>query len=132
MVRIFYQGKSTVLKGFTDTGNSLTEPFSGGPVAVCTKVSLQKILPREIKMSIADPEMSMTNGMKLVPCKTVSGSMLIPAFRPEKVILEKKGNRWEADDLWIGFSDYAPEGVLLMGKNIMFRKTNQLISEVLK
>lgn len=132
MIWVFYQGKKTVLKGFTDTGNSLTEPFSGGPVAVCRKDSLKKILPENLLMSTENAELSTRMRMKLVPCQTVSGSVLIPAFRPEKVILEKKGIQWEADDLWIGLSDYAPEGALLMGKNIVFRKTNQLISEVLE
>ena len=132
MVWIFYQGKKIVLKGFTDTGNNLTEPFSGSPVAVCAKGSVKKILPDAIWMSTDDMKLSMEAGMKLVPCKTVSGSVLIPAFRPEKVVMERKGTQWEADDLWIGLSDYAPAEVLLMGKNIIFRKTDRIISEVLE
>lgn len=132
MIRIFYQNKRTVLKGFTDTGNNLTEPFTGSPVAICTMASLEKILPDNIRMSTEDPELSMKAGMKLVPCKTISGSVLIPAFRPEKIVMERKGVQWEADDLWIGLSDYAPEGVLLMGKNIVFKKTDRFISEVLE
>ena len=131
IVRIVYRGKTVVLKGFTDTGNLLTEPFSGDPVAVCTPRSLGKLIPEEWLSRLDDLCLSTEIGLKQVPCKTVSGTVLIPAFRPEKLEVGEKGKWWAAEKIWIGLSPYAPENTVLLGKNIIFRKSDKIFSEVL-
>lgn len=131
IVRIVYRGKTAVLKGFTDTGNLLTEPFSGDPVAVCAPRSLGELLPEEWLSRLDDLCLSTELGLKQVPCKTVSGTVLIPAFRPEKLEMEQDGGCWEAEKIWIGLSPYAPEHTVLLGKNVIFRKNDKFFSEVL-
>lgn len=62
-----------------DTGNSLTEPFSGLPVIVAEKNSFKKITnkPNEV--------------FRLVPFNSLGGNGLLPAFKPEKVYVKKSG-----------------------------------------
>lgn len=129
-VRIFYGGKSLVLKGFTDTGNDLCEPFTGTPVAVCRARSLQLILPQEMLSAEDDYDLSTRLGMKLIPCKTVSGGVLMPAFRPEKLLLNMQGAVFEAEEVLIGLSRFAPENTLILGKNIILKQAGKAFSEV--
>ena len=131
LIRIEYGGKTIVLKGFTDTGNNLTEPFSGDPVAVCSPRSLRKLVPEEWLSCMDDPHLSTELGLRQIPCKTVSGTVLMPAFRPKKMEMEQKGECWEAEKIWVGLSPYAPDDTVLIGENIIFRKNDKIFSEVL-
>ncbi len=129
-IRIFYGGKSAVLKGFTDTGNDLSDPFTGAPVAVCRAASLASVLSKEMLSAENDYTLSTDLGMRLVPCKTVSGNVLIPAFRPDKLILDMNGTRYEAEEILIGLSRYAPENTLILGRNIVLKQAGKGFSEV--
>ena len=128
--RIFYGGKSAVLKGFTDTGNDLSDPFTGIPVAVCRAASLASVLSKEMLSAENDYTLSTDLGMRLIPCKTVSGNVLIPAFRPDKLILDMNGTRYEAEEILIGLSRYAPENTLILGRNIVLKQAGKGFSEV--
>ena len=129
-IRIFYGGKSAVLKGFTDTGNDLSDPFTGAPVAVCRAASLASVLSKEMLSAENDYTLSTDLGMRLIPCKTVSGNVLIPAFRPDKLILDMNGTRYEAEEILIGLSRYAPENTLILGRNIVLKQAGKGFSEV--
>lgn len=129
-IRIFYGGKSAVLKGFTDTGNDLSDPFTGAPVAVCRAASLASVLSKEMLSAETDYTLSTDLGMRLIPCKTVSGNVLIPAFRPDKLILDMNGTRYEAEEILIGLSRYAPENTLILGRNIVLKQAGKGFSEV--
>ena len=126
----FYGGKSAVLKGFTDTGNDLSDPFTGAPVAVCRAASLASVLSKEMLSAENDYTLSTDLGMRLIPCKTVSGNVLIPAFRPDKLILDMNGTRYEAEEILIGLSRYAPENTLILGRNIVLKQAGKGFSEV--
>ena len=130
MAKIYYNGKAAVLKGFTDTGNSLTEPLSGAPVAVCRLDSLKKLFPQEMLSELESENLSTRFGIRLVPCSTVSGSVLIPAIRPQKVEIEQGGTLFEAENIMLGFSSFAPADTLLLGKNIILKQANKSFTEV--
>ena len=130
IAKIYYGGGCAVLKGFTDTGNSLTEPLSGAPVVVCRAAELKKLLPPDMLEQLLERNLSTKHGIRLVPCSTVSGSVLIPAIRPEKLVLEKGGSVFQAEEVFIGFSDFAPEGTLLLGGNIILKQANKSFTEV--
>ena len=66
------------LPGFPDTGNNLTDYYSGAPVIVCGKESFA-----EIDLS----DNSLPRGVRLIPCSTVSSSGLMPVFRVDEVII---------------------------------------------
>ncbi len=130
MAKIFYGGKSTVLKGFTDTGNYLSDPISGTPVAVTKPEAIKKIIPVEMLSAIKTADLSTEYKIRLIPCKTVSGSMLIPAFRPEKVMFKNENGEFEAEDIMIALSENAPENTLIVGKNLILKEKDKIFSEV--
>lgn len=75
-----------------DTGNSLREPFSGEPAAVARLGAVERILPEEIRGNVAavlagiPPEqLPPTPGVRLIPARTASGSVLLPAYGPVRL-----------------------------------------------
>ena len=70
---------SVTFSARVDTGNSLTEPFSGAPVIVADAAAIAPLIPRE------------EEGCRLVPFHTVSGSGLLRAFRPDDLVIECAG-----------------------------------------
>ena len=72
-------GKSVAFTARVDTGNSLTEPFSGAPVIVADAAAIAALIPGE------------DEGCRLVPFHTVSGSGLLRAFRPDDLLVECAG-----------------------------------------
>jgi len=129
MVKIFYEGKSVVLKGFTDTGNSLCEPLSGSPVAVVFADSLEKILSEEMLLEMESEEMSTDIKIRTVFCKTVSGAALLKAFRPERFIIENENGKFEAEDILVASSNQVPENTAIIGKNILLKKIKNSLQE---
>lgn len=87
------QGKTVRLYLKADTGNALREPFSGLPVLVCRAEALQDILPEEIGRfsETGGVSASAARGLRLIPFESVGGAGVLPAFRPEKVTVEKTG-----------------------------------------
>lgn len=130
IAKIYYGGKTAVLKGFTDTGNSLSEPLSGAPVAVCRLAAVQKLFPPEMLSVLKSGDLSTEYNIRLVPCSTVSGTVLISAIRPQRLVIERGGTELEAEDAMLGFSEFAPEGTLLLGKNIILKQANKSFTEV--
>lgn len=56
--------------------------------------------------------------------------MLIPAFRPEKVVIENENGIFEAEEIFIGISENALEDTLIIGKNLVLKEKDSLFSEV--
>lgn len=79
-------GKAEILMK-TDTGNSLHEPFSGLPAAVVELDALLPILPASLTEYFGGG--NPREGLRLIPCSTLGGSTLLPAFRPEKFYLKE-------------------------------------------
>ena len=122
IAKVFFNGKHTVLKCFLDTGNSLCDPLSGTPVAVTSLKSLGKILPEKMFFAIKENSLSTEYKLRMIPCKTVSGSVLILAFRPEKIIFENEKGEFEAEDIMVGVSENAPEETLIIGNDLILKE----------
>lgn len=129
IAKVFYGEKTVVLKGFTDTGNSLSDPITASPAAVARPDSLIKILPERMLSAIEKEEMSTEFKIRYIPCRTVSGSVLIPAFRPEKVEIINDEGVFTADDILVAVSENVPENTLIIGKNIILKDKNNIFSE---
>ena len=88
-ISVRYGGKTVVLRGIADTGNSLTDFFSGSPVIVCDKsrFSIDRQKP--------------PSGFRLLPYSTISDGGLIPVFRPDEVVITNSisGERKRVDAL---------------------------------
>ena len=92
LVEIEFNGKKTKLNALYDSGNCLVEPFSKKPVCVCEFDKLINIFPEEFVKFFDDffknvSEISNSEfkrAIKLIPCDTISGSLVLPAFLPDR------------------------------------------------
>ncbi len=91
-LRVYYNGKSALLWGLKDTGNSLKDCAAGIPAAVCSYNSLKEIIPNS-EFFKGDIE-KITPPFRVIPYNVIGGGGLLPAFVPEKTEIWRE-NRWE-------------------------------------
>lgn len=78
---VCYEGAHFELKAFLDTGNRLTDYFTGRPVIVASRESFKEKFPEALP-----EDSSLTEGkIRRIFCNTLGGGGLLPAFSPEKV-----------------------------------------------
>lgn len=85
-------GKAEVLMK-TDTGSTLREPFSGLPAAVVELDAVISVLPPGLMEYISGGNPS--GGMRLIPCSSLGGKSLLPAFKPDRFYLADSGQELE-------------------------------------
>ena len=78
-----------VLKGTADTGNSLCDPFSGKAVIICEADKIATIIPESIKRYL-NGSTENVDGIRLVPCRTISGETLLPVFFAQGITIGGK------------------------------------------
>lgn len=108
-MEVCFRGRSVSLRGLVDTGNSLYEPFSHAPVAVCRLEDIAPLLPAEAVAALRKDELNpdaSKHGVpfRLVPYGAVGGAGMIPAFRPERILLFGEGRRYAVEDVFIGIT----------------------------
>lgn len=84
---IYYDGRKKEVSLLLDSGNSLKDPLSDRPVIIISKKAAQEILGKSIEENLSENDIK---GYRLIPCTTVNGSGLLPAFKAEKIQLFKK------------------------------------------
>lgn len=101
-VIVRYRDKVITLNGLADTGNSLTDFFSGSPVIVCGKEKFSDVTENGSNMK----------GFRLLPCSTVSGNGIIPVFRPDEILIlnNLNGERKKVDAV-IGLGENSEKAV---------------------
>jgi stage II sporulation protein GA (sporulation sigma-E factor processing peptidase) len=80
-----YNGESRTLSAFADSGNTLTDFFTGKPVIICDKSTCADLFPG---FEAADFEL--VRGLRLLPFSTINGSGIIPVFKPESITIDGK------------------------------------------
>lgn len=80
---IRYNQKEITISAFADTGNNLTDFFTGLPVVVCDSNVCNDIIPAEFDFD----NISNIKGVRFLPFSTVGSSGLLPVFRPESIII---------------------------------------------
>lgn len=106
-VTIYGNGKHTDIDGLIDTGNVLTEPFSGLPVIIAEREQLRSILPKSF-LHAADSKFStstLPKGIRLIPFRSVGGDGLYTAYLPERVDISLGGKRYRYAKVYIAISD---------------------------
>lgn len=98
-VSIEKNGASVTMEGLVDTGNRLTEPFSGLPVIITGKKTSEIICPEGLFSEDIPP------GIRLVPFRSVGGSGLMRAFRPDCVTVELCGRKKKTKNAWVAVSE---------------------------
>ena len=106
--RIFIRaGKKAIsLPGLADTGNVLVDYFTGSPVIICSEESFSELTSTVLDISL------LPKGFRLLPYSAVSGSGLIPVFRPDEVLISSctKGGSKPVDAV-IGFGECSGKAV---------------------
>lgn len=88
-VLIKYSDRIITLDGLADTGNSLTDFFSGSPVIICDRKKFSGITDGG----------TVPRGFRLLPCSTISDSGFIEVFRPDEILIKNSlsGERKKVD-----------------------------------
>lgn len=106
--------KKLTVKAICDSGNNLTDFFSGRPVIVCPRKYAAEIFEREtldklLKCAVtiggesAPPDVK---GFRFIPCSTVNSDGLIPVFLPScSYIKNNESGKTKAVDAYIGIAD---------------------------
>ena len=84
------------LCALVDTGNKLREPFSDSPVIVAQREKAEGI--------IGDSQ------IRLVPASTVSGEVLLTAFKPEKVVIRADEKTETVENAYVALSNESISG----------------------
>ncbi|MBR0599461.1 sigma-E processing peptidase SpoIIGA [Sinanaerobacter chloroacetimidivorans] len=99
-VRIEFEEKHVTVKGMVDTGNSLTDPFTGKPVLIISADAASKILPEEMMKETARDEKelaiyerlmqgSFAGRVRLIPYKSIGAEKgFLIGIRPDKIVIE--------------------------------------------
>ncbi len=95
---IKYQGKVTSIDALSDTGNSLTDSFTGKPVVICPKNALG--FNEEFSLENAE-DIYKKYGFRLIPYFTIGNTGMIPIFKPDEIVISEKesGKSYCADAL---------------------------------
>ncbi len=93
---------SVTIDALHDSGNGLTELFSGAPVIVAEKSALLPILSPTMRQAleglsagaeVSSAEEILAAGWRLIPFRSVGGSGLLPAFRPRRLLLKRENGK---------------------------------------
>ena len=84
-----------------DTGNSLCEVFSGYPVALGEYSTLEKILPAAVSDYLAGRDIPPSADFRVVMHKTVSGTGILPVFRPDYIEVRTASRTVRTDKAYI-------------------------------
>ncbi len=110
-VGIFWNGKEVWLDALLDTGNALSEPFSGAPVIVAELEGLLPILPPPLERAFGDETVRIENiadeavrgRIRMIPFSSLGKEhgMLI-GFRPDSAVLLENEALKDAGEVVVG------------------------------
>lgn len=101
-LRLHTEAGQMELQGLLDSGNSLSDPFTGCPVAVMSYQAIKEVLPEPvgpvlkklIEEQVPPEQLPPCAALRWIPCSSVGARELLPAFQPEKLECFRHG-RWE-------------------------------------
>ena len=91
-VSLFLEGRKIELNTMFDTGNSLSDPLSDFPVIIVNKIKLYELCLGEINF------VNMPDRYRIIPCRTVSGDVLLEGVRCDNVQIEFEGKLYKYDN----------------------------------
>ena len=104
-VTVHAQGKTAGFTAKIDTGNSLTEPFSGFPVVVAEYAGVEAVLPQSVRehlhVTAGAGSYPKDGGFRLVPFQVVGGGGVLPAFQPERMVIETSKKKIVATQVYL-------------------------------
>lgn len=122
-MEVFLAEERFSFRAFLDTGNCLTEPFSGYPVAVAAGDVLSdggKTLP--------DCVTEYSLPVRAVPCSSVNGGGVLTALKPEKIHIKGAAVDFYTDEVFLALTDGKiknGEYTALIGTAVFENRTNE-------
>ncbi len=104
MLELTIQEKSKKLTGLLDTGNQLTEPFSGLPVIVCGIDLAAVLLSSDLLEAVLGVENEESCHVRQIPFSAISGSGFLPAVKGKRIYLENKDQKFLSQEFYVAFS----------------------------
>ncbi len=101
IVKVAYKGETVSATALIDTGNSLKESFSGYPVALGQLDTLKKITPEAVKEFLNGRDITPSSDFRLVMHKTVSGTGVLPVFKPDYIEIKSASHTVRTDRVYI-------------------------------
>ena len=118
-VTLVYLHSKISVDGFLDTGNRLYDSFSESPVMIIKREAAQRLLGTE---DIIDKWPETLSGFRFIPYSVVGGKGILPAFRPDEVIISTKSSRRRLKGCLLAVSnDLSGEYDVIFGANIFER-----------
>lgn len=114
-IHISISKKEIVLNAKIDTGNNLKEPFSNLPVIVVNRAKINDLIPKDIQLLTAqdllNPQkiQNVSTKLRLIPFKTISSEGILPAFKPDYIIIHDDNNDSIKKEVYIAI---CKEGIL--------------------
>lgn len=96
-IRIEKDGRSVEGKALFDTGNSLCDIFSGRPVVIAEKSFVEPLTSGNDPMAV--------KGSRLIPCTTVSGQSVLPAFPADSIEIYENGGVRRVESIYIAVTE---------------------------
>lgn len=115
-VRLTHDGRSITFPCLYDSGNHLTEPFSGHPVMVVERGVAEELLP--VPPSVED--LPADGGWRLIPYDTLGGGGLLPAFSTVSATVLLRGEAHPLPPCYVAVCDGLGRGEYrgLMGSEL--------------
>ncbi len=87
-----------------DSGNGLRDAFTGTPVIVCSRRVVEEHIPLPLKYALDHPEKT-DIPIRWIPFQTVGYQGILPAIRPEKIMLTGEEGHFSVEDVYLAFSE---------------------------
>ncbi len=89
---ITYSDTTVSTKALLDTGNNLTDAINGAPIIVISKNTAEGLLGKNNVESMIRFDLSSNkpSGFRLIPYNVVGSKGVLPAFKPDKVLVDGK------------------------------------------
>lgn len=105
-IEIITEKGTAALSATADSGNKLTDFFTGLPVIFldankCSHICPEGVLRRIYKI---ETDTDSIKGIRLIPCSTVSGGGMAVCFKPDKIIIDDGREKKEVEAL-AGFTE---------------------------
>lgn len=109
--RIEHGGAAVTAQAMLDTGNSLTDPFTGEGVIVGDMKTLAAVVPENVRSYYSSS--GNMGGIRLIPCKTVASDALLPCFRADCVKISGKNSSCTLKNAQIAVSRQQLDSLIL-------------------
>ena len=111
-LKILFGESEILLNALFDTGNSISDPFSGKPVIIADKDLLLPYVPDEVKLFLGGVPLEKISvppewkpKLRLIPYGSIGGKGLLPSFRCDSVFVVKGKGEIKLPSLYIAVSD---------------------------